>query len=193
MKITSYACTALAFTFLATSAHAGCNQKTDMEICVTTDDYPEETKCIVDDGSGSQRIEMNNMSKAGKTYCDDVRLCPGWHSLTLKDSYGDGFDGRVTVRPVGSGKIIDERPRNFSYTGGVRLFRYRSAPTPMVATTTTTTTQHSRKQRTLRFAQLPRVQGRVRAEKQWRFVGQETVQDRPLPCAFRQEALQGLV
>ena len=143
MKISSYAYTALAFTSLATSAYAGCSQKTDMEVCITTDSYPRETKLVVDDIDGKQRLEMNGLSKRDKTYCDDVRLCPGWHTLTVEDDACDGLghsSGRVTVRPVGHGKIVNEYLSNFGCNYGVS-FR---APYSTSSTTTTTNNNNIR-------------------------------------------------
>ena len=121
MKISSYAYTALAFTALASSASAGCSQKTDMEVCITTDRYPRETTLVVDDIDGKQRLEMDGLSKQDKTYCDDVRLCPGWHTLTVEDDNCDGLghsSGRVTVRPVGGSKIINRYLSDFGCSYG---------------------------------------------------------------------------
>lgn len=125
MKISSYAYTALAFTSLATSAYAGCStDKVNVEVCLKTDNYPHETKLTIDDDDDRTCLEMDGLSKSGKTYCEDVKLCPGRNWLKIEDDQCDGLGhsyGEITIR-TRNGKIMDKTLSDFGCTYGWRSF-----------------------------------------------------------------------
>ena len=54
---------------------------------MTTKDYGDENSWTLGTCSSSQTYEDN------KEYSDKCCLAPGTHTLTCKDSYGDGWEG----------------------------------------------------------------------------------------------------
>lgn len=124
MKISTITYTSLALTTLFAFSEAGCNKKVDVEVCVKTDNYPHETSLTIEDDGSDIRLEMDGFSKSGKTYCDDVRLCPGRHYLLIEDEDCDGFShnyGEVVMR-TRNDKIMDKSLGNFGCNYGWRRF-----------------------------------------------------------------------
>ena len=89
----------LRFWGLSTAVAQVCEQQT-LVFSFTTDGYPEETTWNIVDNDGNIVLSGGPYEESNTLYTSEACVPLGCYTLQLMDSYGDGFDGTLTLELV---------------------------------------------------------------------------------------------
>ena len=113
----------------------------DVQISVTTDNYPEEISWVLEDASGNEVSKSESFGSDYTTYqrdlCLDSNTC---YKFTMKDSYGDGITGDGDFTLNVNGQVLSSNPNGGFSSKETEFGDCSVAITPPTATPTTAPT-----------------------------------------------------
>ena len=95
-----------------------CDRKVEVEVCLRTDDWPEESSLYIENEDGETKLEMGDFRQSRKMICRTKRLCPKKHWLFVEDGNCDGTgnpSGKIIIS-TRKGEVFEKTLHNFGCT-----------------------------------------------------------------------------